>query len=410
MKIHYLLGAFIISMAILTGCTNNTGYVGHANRDLLQETWMTKVNLDPSRWTRNADIWFFTGNPNQAERYASNAPSDKAMSIMAVKVPQFSRIKVNGCFQVQIIGDQDHNSLFILGTNAAIRQTSVQIEGNTLCITQTKEGNASITSLNNVIVRVGVRNLRSLHVAGSAKVQGRNIISDKLMIHSSNADSILLNGNMNLVKVDNTGTGTISIIGARTPNLSINAKGNGTVNVAGQVGIRYVNHIGDGVVSIVGADSNSLVVHTGGNGLTTIAGYVNLKKIIAADGSCVYIYWVDSRNVYIIGRDHARIGIAGAAANIDINLTGLSRFEGRYLRGGNLYVQTHDYAHANVTADRKLFASAGDQSSIYFFGSPNIASRNITDSGSILHVGASAPLWMPPMMMRCTSHPCRAYK
>ncbi|EKD53657.1 MAG: hypothetical protein ACD_60C00162G0012 [uncultured bacterium] len=397
MKISLLLNIIIIGIVLLAGCASNTDY-SEVNHNLLQENWMRQVNLNPGKWVKNADIWFFTGNPNRSERYANKAPRDKAMSIVAVKVPQFTHIKVEGCFQVQIIGEQDRNSVFVLGTNAAVQQTSVQIEGNTICITQSKDGSASIPELNNVIVRIGVHNLRGLAVSGSAKVEGRHILSDRLVIDSSNADSVLLNGDMNLVKVNNTGIGTVSVMGAYTPNLQIQDTGNGTVNVSGHVGIQHINHRGDGTVSIIGADTCSLTVYASGSGLTTVAGYMNLKRVEAADKSQVYLYWVDSRNASIKACDEARIGLAGAAANLTVHLSGGSRFDGRYLRGNNVYVHTEQNAHANVMTDHKMFAAAYDQSSIYFYGPLKNVSRFATNSAVVLPVQDTTSFSMPPQI------------
>src|SRR5438093_1175829 len=124
MKTHRLLSIILFSIiTFMTACTNTNYQSKPLNRDLLEENWMPRVNLNSTMWTRGADNWFFTGEPNQIERAANTASTDKAMTIIAVKVSQFTDVTVQGCFQVQIEGGQDHNSVFILGANDAARGT-----------------------------------------------------------------------------------------------------------------------------------------------------------------------------------------------------------------------------------------------------------------------------------------------
>jgi hypothetical protein len=255
---------------------------------------------------------------------------------------------------------------------------------NTLYIAQVKQ--AKPANLRNVIVRIGVGNLHKLKVAGGANVEGRNLSSNGLVIDANNnGGNVLLSGDMNLMRVTNSGSGCVSVLGAYTPCLDINAYGSGAVNVSGRVGVRNINHTGNSSVNIIGADSNALTVNAV-NGSTTIAGYVNLKKLTANNNSCVLIYWVNSNGAYIIQRNNSGVGLAGSATMLDLNMANNSRFMGQYLHGGSVYVQTHDTAHANISADKRIFASAVDNSSIYFFGSPSIVSRYTAGKGAVIPV------------------------
>jgi hypothetical protein len=398
MKKNTLLRIVLFSLiTMITACSSNTDYSNaQVNRNFLRENWIPQVNLNPAVWTRGADNWFFSGQPTPLERYANVAPSDKAMTIMAVKVPQFTEVTVDGCFQVQISGEQDRNSVFILGPNDLTRQITVQVWKNTLYIAQIKQ--ARPANLKNVIVRIGVNNLHHLKVAGGANVEGRNLSSNGLIIHANNnGGNILLSGQMNLMRVTNWGSGCVSILGAYTPCLDINAFGNGAVNVSGRVGIRSINHQGYGAVNVIGADSNALSVNAL-HGSTTVAGYVNLKKLTAVNESCVLIYWVNSNGAYIIQRGNAGVGLAGSATMLDINMANNTRFMGQYLHGGSIYVQTHNTAHANIAADKRIFASAVDNSSIYFFGSPNIVSRYTADKGAVIPVWSETTTLPVPAM------------
>lgn len=384
MKLRHLFLIAFFCIITLISCA--PAYNPQVNQNLLQETWMRSINLNPMVWTRDGDRWFFTGEPNSTEGYANLAPSDKAMTIMAVKVPQFTHVNIHGCFQVQIIGGQERNSVFILGPNEAVHQTSVQVFGDTIVVTQAQNGKAPMTNLKNMIVRIGVHNLRNLKVTGAANVEGRALTSDGLVINASNHGNILLSGNVNLLKINNSGPGTISVLGAYTPCLRIVVRGNGIVNVSGRVGVQSIDNLGSGRVNIIGADTRSLVINACGNSITKIAGYANLKRLNATDNSCVNLYWVKSNGAHISLTKNARVGLAGCITHLDLSVMDNARFGGQYLHSNDIYVQTRGNAHANIAADRKIFLSAADNSSIYYFGSPSIVSRFTSDHGSVIPV------------------------
>lgn len=383
-------------VSFLTACSTTTR-TSSVHYDLLSETWIPRVNLNPTIWTHGADNWYFTGEPTPLEREANSAPADSAMTIQAVKVAQFTNISVNGCFKVQIAGEQDHNSVFILGPNDAVRQLTVQVYGDTVFIGQVSSPDGPPASLKNVIVRIGINKLRSLKVSGGAEVEGRNIISNRLAIDSDNYfdGNVLLSGRMNLVSVRNTGSADVSVIGAFTPCLDVIASGSGAVNVSGHVGIHSIKHYGSGIVNIIGADSNDLTIYAC-SGLTTISGYVNLRKITAEGNACVYIYWVNSNCTDVIVEDAATVGLAGTTSKLDADLSENALFEGQYFRARNVYVSTTDRAHANIATMKELFASSTDQSSVYYYGPTNNVSQNTAGHGAVIHVwGGSETLPVP---------------
>jgi hypothetical protein len=393
MKLHSLFFIILVSLLTLTACS--TCYQVTVNQNAVKEDWVNKVNaITPSAWTRNADPWFLTGDPNHLEQYLEKTRQPIGTSIMSVRAGSFDNIIVNGPFEVQIVGGQDCDSVYVLGPNDAIRQVSVQSSHHTLRILQVKNPSANLKT---VIVRIGVRNLRNITNLGKGNIYGRNIYSDCLTITECDCGSVILSGQMNLTKVKQLGSGTITVIGAITPCLSIEVKSNGSVNVCGRVGIQQIVNIGNGCVNVVGADSDSLTILARGNGVTSVKGYVNLKKVTACDRSCVFVFCVNSDALYVSQSDCSRVGLAGYVKNMNIDMIDSSRFEGQYLKGGVIYVKTRGTAHANVAPDRKIFAAAMNQSSIYMFGSPDIVSRYPNGGGVILPVwnDSKAPYAMP---------------
>lgn len=382
MRIFNLFLTILISLA-LTSCSNRTYYQNYERNDYSKENWMRAIEVDPSQWTFNADAWYLYGQPNDTEKYARYAPINEAITISTVRVSNFTTIRIHGNFQVQIMGEQAHNSVYIIGPNAETRGVAVGIAGDTLYLDQATDCKSC---LNKVIVRIGIRHLQTLIVGGGGNVTGRSINSNCLTILTNHGGKILMMGNMNLASVRQNGTGSITLIGVYTPNLQIHLMG-GCLNIAGRMNVNSITNYGNSSLNLIGAESNALAINTGGMAKTAIFGSVNLKKISAHDASRVYIYWVKSDRVFINEYQNAQVGLAGRAGVIYLNLSDSSRYLGQYFPGSEVYVKTHGNSHANVAATRKVFASASDNSSIYFFGSPNIISKFSTENGTVIPMG-----------------------
>ncbi|MDR3491066.1 MAG: DUF2807 domain-containing protein [Gammaproteobacteria bacterium] len=398
MKKRYVFGIICTTLLLLASCAQRLDQNRSAllNSNLVFENWMQQINTDPSIWTRQGDRWFFTGEPSQFNQFGSFAPDSKTYSAMMVRATNFTNIDINGPFTVQMFGQQDHNSIFVIGPNESTRQTAVETRGNTLYIHVAPDCQNS--HMDKVVIRIGLRTLHNLNVTGCAKVEATHLQSACLNIKAMGNPNILLAGHMNLGNVTQIGNGYTSVIGAYTPSLNIHNTGYGTVSVSGRVGIQNIVNSVAGKVNIIGADSNSLDIDSSGCGVVRVAGFVNLKKIIATQSSKVYVYWVNSNGIYVTLHDSARVGLAGVTCNLNVEADGTTRFEGKYLRSDNTYVRTRESSHANVSPVKKLFANSLDNSSIYFFSSPNAMSRYTLGRGIVVPVwndAAPAPR-VPP--------------
>lgn len=390
---HSLLGIFVIFLVALMSCSNSGTIQPRATDAALKENWINQVNTNPDNWLKNADPWFLTGKPNQIQLNAAKASAVSAMTTSSIQVPDFTHLSVMGDFQVQIVGGQDRNSVYVYGPNALTNQVSVSFFQGALMVKQQGELKGN---MQNVIVRIGVRNLHSIVNMGNSLILGRTIMSDKLMISASGNGSIMLAGNMNVTKINQTGSGTITVIGAYSPKLDINVKGPGNVNVSGQVGIENLTHEGVGAVNIIGADTDSLCIKAVGKGITTVFGYVNLKEL-SADNSQVYVFWVYSNQANITQKGKSVVGLAGSAGSINVDLSNESCYLGQYMRSCTAYIKTKGSSHADVAADLKIFVSAVDKSTIYYFGSPEILSRYTRQQGFVVAIGQyQAPTAPPP--------------
>ncbi len=379
-----ILSIALICAVTLTACSNYGRIQPRGTDDLIRETWVYQMNVNPNVWIKNADPWFLTGEPNLTQQQSESAPLYKAITTSTVRVPDFTHIAIAGDFQVQIIGGQEHNSIYIFGPNEDAQHVSVGIRDNKLILSQSKKPTGTIR---NVIVRIGVRNLRSIANMGTSLVMGRTIVSDKLRIISGGAGSILLDGKMNLKIVEQRGIGTITVLGVQSPKLNMTVIGDGNVNISGHVGIENILHKGNGTVQIIGADSDNLCINTAGGGLTTVYGYVNLNQVFADNSSRVYVSWVWSKQLNVMTKSKAIVGVAGGTDNLDVKTFNYSCFLGEYLRAQTVYVSTKDKSHADVSADQKIFATASNQSGILYYGSSANLSKFVHHQATILNVG-----------------------
>lgn len=376
----------IILFFLLMSCINTE--TKERPQDLTQETWERAVTTNVSQWTKGADHWFFTGDPNGTERIGRSAPDSATITTSVVRVPDFNKIKTDGAYQLQIFGTDERNSVYIFGPHVGVNAVSVTIDGDTLSVRQTNK-DISNHLMNGVIVRIGVNHLNRLIQKGCGPVEAIRIQSDSLAITSTSTGSgnVYLVGNVNLKRVVLNGAGSISVWGVNSPSLSIHTEGSGALNVKGNMGIRSIVHHGQSDINIIGANSNLLDIDADGAGKISVRGIVNLRRIKAKDEICIYIYDVRSQCVEANLAGNVRVGLKGYTRDLYVNTINHSIFWGRYLCSRHAYVTARDHSHINVTAGSKIFASAIDQSSIYFYGPANILSEFTKDKGSVVAMG-----------------------
>lgn len=387
MKRYFSIAVCVLFFLTLISCATNR--TAHVNNNFTQETWMTGVEKDPAQWLQGSDAWFRNGNPYIQVRY--NAPYSLAMSNMSVRVPNFTNIKTNGNFQVQIYGTQGSNSVTIYGPNSAVRAIKVEVIGNTLCLIQAEK---APSNMRQVVVRIAVAQLNNLVQMGNGTVEGIRLFSNRLNVLSTGCGNVYLSGNLNVQKITSTFKGSIIIFGANTPKLDIKTTGAGCVKVSGNIALGTIIHKNKatGDVSLIGVNGNCASrIFAEGRGKISINGRANIRELRASGHTCVYVYPTGSGALYVYAQDSAKVGLAGSANNIFVDTSGSARFYGRYLCVRDAYVRAHDWSHVNVTASNKIFAAATQNSSVYFFGSPQIMSQFVSANGVVI------PVWIAGM-------------
>lgn len=376
-----LVGFLLITILFLAGCASNR--MSYPSPNMAEENWPYAVDTNVNRWALGADQWFLTGNANNTQRMNDHAPYMAAISTMEVKVPNFANINAGGQFQVQIVGTNGPNRVFVYGPNDGVRQVIVEVRGATLYLRQPKEACPNVAR---TIVRIAVKDLKQLVQSGPGLIQGRQLISRELSVTSYGRGNIYLAGKMYLCSVNHHGSGQISIFDANASALDINATGSGSVNVSGSLGMRSIYHRGCGNINVIGVKGGAINIDADGSGKIGIQGCYDICRVIAKGRVCVYSYCVNSGRLMAYVADKATVGMAGYAANLSIATYGEGYFEGRYMHAKEAYLKLYNKSHVNLGASDRVFASVNGASSVYFFGSPNNITKFVRDGGVILSV------------------------
>lgn len=385
MKHYLLIVSLILSFLVMVSCSmSTTTRYPMLNTDLTKEAWMREVEVSPNTWMRGADRWFLTGDPNTTEKILRDNPYSTTVSTMNVHVSDFNKIRVNGDFQVQIFGTYGNNSVYVYGPNDGVRQTIIQVQGDTLCVDQAKKVTSSVRK---VIVRIGVNHLNEIVQLGRGRIEGIQLRSHYLNVVSQGSGNIYLAGNMNLRSLVNMGAGCISIFGANTPVLDIKTSGTGITNVSGNVGVHSIMHHGKTDINIIGANSDNLKIYADGRGKVGINGIVNLRELKAKGSTRVYVCNLRSTELYAYVYDKAVVGLAGTAQNLYLDAFKAACVQARNLCAVNAFVRAHHSAHINIAASDKIFAAATENSSVYFFGTPNVMSQHVNGNATVI------PIW-----------------
>lgn len=380
----------------LTGCCLSHRFDPFPRSYITEDCWQRQLIVRPNCWTRHADKWFLTGEPNCVEEENRCAPPSAAITTTRVRVADFRNIKVCGSFQTQIFGTQEHNTVYVYGPNVGVRNIAVTVRGDTLFVQQIRPDSPCTRR---VIIRIGMRDLHNLTQFGNGSIEAVQINAcECINIKSLGSGAIYLSGHsIPLNKLYVYGRGSVNIFGVNSCRLDITSLGCGCVNLVGKVGLRSITHGGSGNISIIGAKSRGLCVNAGGSGKISIRGHVNIKKIQARNNIHLYIGQSTSRGFCACVADCARVGIDGFAGDLEVNTYDYSRFWGKHLCVLNAYVRAHNESHINVTARNKIFAAATDYSSIYFYGSPRALSQFASQHANIITMAIDSPACCTPM-------------
>jgi hypothetical protein len=349
---------------------------------LINSSWGPQVDTNPDRWLRGASPWFAQG---QDPLKLSVPPTGIMMSKMEVRIPNTIKcLEVRGRFKVELVEAGTQSSLTLYGPYPALQAVAVKVTPQGLSIS---EDTASSSPMGRVVIRIVLPHLHKLTQKGSGAIEGYLTRHDPLCIISMGCGSIYLAGPVNLQQVMNQDGGNVTVLGAMTPDLTIETDRSGDVNVSGRVGVRRITHHGAGAVNIIGASTSYLTIEADGQGKVALVGpHIAVNRVIAKDSVRVYAYHVSGQSTHVSEMQDASVGLAGNVHTLYVDTDHRADFEGRFLFSDNAFLQSQNSSHINASVRKQLFASSINESSIYYFGNPSIVSKSAKQRSVILGI------------------------
>jgi ABC-type transporter Mla MlaB component len=259
-------------------------------------------------------------------------------------VAPFSDIQIHGHVDVTLHTNTHQHTFATHGDPRDLSKLKWHIRQDVLVVDMPKHR----PTYGPVHVDINTPTLRAFSYAGTGIVTGEHLQSKHLDLWIANTGKTMLHGDLNLNHLTALSSGFTQVSGIHSHNLSVDLAELARVQLVGIAGLRHLTMHGQGWLSA---------------------------------------YWIKSDNLTIEANNSATLQLAGIAKHVDIELRDHAHFNGRYLRGQDVFVKTHDHAQADMMVMKREHALALDQSNIYEYNTPSMDTGFMAEAGSILPMG-----------------------
>ncbi len=259
--------------------------------------------------------------------------------------PSFSSVNIVGNFNVQLHTGYANTAVVLSGSAAALENVQLGVIDGVLLL-----------SLKNPKLNCGpiTANIRSRYLNG-------------LIYHGKgNISGQHLRANLERAVIDTRGETTL----------------NGTILLG------YLEVLGGGYTQIGGATSRRLHVKISEDSKLRLMGVVALKRLDMKGKSWFSLFWEKSPTLIVRACDKAHIEIAGIVNKLDGEIWNSAVLNTRYLRARRVYMKTHDYSVALISATRHQHTLAADSSDIRFYNLPDMKTDFMAGDGAVLDMRA----------------------
>ena len=180
------------------------------------------------------------------------------------------------------------------------------------------------------------------------------------------------------------GVGTVTGVGLQSNLLDVSLANKGKTLLQGQINLRKLDVTGPGFTQISGINSRYLQVKLAGKAHVQLDGVANLASLDINGKGWLSLYWVKSNALKVRAKDHVFFQLAGIADMLDVELWDKARFNGRYLRSTRSFVKTHDTSEADIAVVKRQHTLADDKSNIYFYKLPEMKTDFMACNGAVL--------------------------
>ncbi len=253
----------------------------------------------------------------------------------------FTHVQVEGDIDVTLYTGDAKRRVILHGNQQGFPFVEININNGLLQVTKRKAPG----SIGRVSVEIPVRYITSFTYKGTGTITGKNLQSGWL-------------------------------------DLSIHNKGNTTLD--GKIKLHRLDVSGSGRSRITGITGSLNQIKTSGNARVQLGGEMHITSLHASGNSWISLYWVQGDVLRVRAKNNAFIQIAGTANTLDVALKDHARFNGRYMRGTDVFVKTFDHAVADISAVKTQHTLASDTSNIYFHHLPDMKADFMACDGSVL--------------------------
>jgi hypothetical protein len=182
------------------------------------------------------------------------------------------------------------------------------------------------------------------------------------------------------------GQGFINAPTITSNGLILRIDNQGRTIIHGRIVLHELMIKGQGYTEIKGITGSGLSIDMHGNPTVRLSGVAPLRHLAVNGGGSLSLYWVKSPQLVMTQKGHALVQLAGVADRVDAELWNFSRLNTRYLRVKNIFIKTHDCAHADILTLGKQHTLAMDNSRIILHKIPKMAADFMQNNGSVLHL------------------------
>ena len=132
-----------------------------------------------------------------------------------------------------------------------------------------------------------------------------------------------------------------------------------------------------------------LVINANTNGTITLNGSIQLREATIAGPTQLNLSWVYGNTIELYENDTAYMNISGNVNMARIKMFNQSYLNARYLRTNHTWIQTKNFAQAQVIAANSVQAYPENLSNVYYYKTPVVINRINSQSGNTLQLGWS---------------------
>ena len=187
-----------------------------------------------------------------------------------------------------------------------------------------------------------------------------------------------------LTLFDYQGAGKVTADKLQSGMLDLSIDNSGETIINGKISLRKLLVAGSGYTQINGITGQTCQIKLSGKPHLRLSGIINLSSLNMSGDSAISLYWVKSNVLKIRAKDKAYIQMAGIVGTLDMELQGSARFNGRYLRGTDVFAKTYDHSVADICVTKTQHTLASNSSNIYFHNLPKMKADFMACNGSVL--------------------------